>query len=843
MDPGNVSAPWMVSYQGFNTFDVTTLVKAAMAGSVPGHISLQMSGTPSKGDGASFTFSSKEKNTGQSRLLRSAYLLITLQDAWSITTRIEASKAIDESKPGTSLSDVASLPIGSQASQRKAALLKTTGASALALGFEGISQSVATVRVSQPVGSATTSGPSKLFLDWLKHPAVTENQSQATWSSVNAYLPAQTSASSVLDKDARADNQIAVIDLTGNSMPEFANPLLPDMWLALSSNLQQPTHVDGGQTSGAPYPPRGIVAVSPLPDNDEPMIHRGDPNVPLEFSVVFDNRSMPAYTRGEIINAHVGQPIPAFHPRVKLVDSDLGLFLPLNWRLLPDPNGASASFQSLDFELDDYRRIAGTANEHLGQYSLVGTAAGHNVPPLTMHFQNLPLPTPTLTGPKIVAMPTGATSVSVPADAAQPFELSVDDSGNTRLIDDTNQWVISSSSPSDVVPRTIYSAHGSTRFALTFGSLGMRTITVVSKGAPEKRETLEVNVLKAQSIDLKTPGELSFAVGSFEIEADASSALPVSVASTTEKVCTIEARTVTIQAAGLCTLEARQAGDASTYAPAETVTQSIPITKAIQEIAFEAQSATSRLFTPGAVFGIEPLAMNATPSSGLPITYSTATPDICMVSGTQVTMLSVGACVMVANQAGNMNYEAAVQKSQSVTLNARKSFSGMTVPPATGVPGRATASMTGGGDACRFDPEGTAFVAASAPPPPGKSLPQGLFKFKLVDCTPEPIAMTIEWPQEFTGYTKYGRETKEARASSYFLPTDLRINGGVATFTVQDGHKGDDDWQVNGNIVDPSGPVADAKSVTPVPTLAPWPLMLLGLLTAALGWAQGRRRL
>lgn len=112
-----------------------------------------------------------------------------------------------------------------------------------------------------------------------------------------------------------------------------------------------------------------------------------------------------------------------------------------------------------------------------------------------------------------------------------------------------------------------------------------------------------------------------------------------------------------------------------------------------------------------------------------------------------------------------------------------------------------------------------------------------MVKFKLVGCDQTPVAMSVTWPDPVTGYTKYGKESAGS-AETYFAPNGLSLSGNTASFTVQDGQKGDDDWAVNGDILDPNGPMADAPApaqVTPVPTLGEWSLMLLGLLAAGLG--------
>ncbi|WOP16491.1 IPTL-CTERM sorting domain-containing protein [Ottowia sp. SB7-C50] len=174
----------------------------------------------------------------------------------------------------------------------------------------------------------------------------------------------------------------------------------------------------------------------------------------------------------------------------------------------------------------------------------------------------------------------------------------------------------------------------------------------------------------------------------------------------------------------------------------------------------------------------------------------------------------------------------------TASYTAITTFSGTTVPPAGGKAGLASASFTGGGSTCRFDVANTAFIAAPAPPPPGQTLAQGMFKFKLIGCDTTPVAMSVTWPKPVSGYTKYGKASSGAAASSYFAPTALAVSGHTATFTVADGQLGDDDWAANGSIIDPNGPVestAGASSVTPVPTLGEWALLALSSLLGMLG--------
>ena len=184
---------------------------------------------------------------------------------------------------------------------------------------------------------------------------------------------------------------------------------------------------------------------------------------------------------------------------------------------------------------------------------------------------------------------------------------------------------------------------------------------------------------------------------------------------------------------------------------------------------------------------------------------------------------------------------------------------GTTVPTAGtgGVAGAGSASFTGGGNACRFDPAATGFEAAPATPPTGQVLPQGMFRFKLIGCDTgvAPVTMRVTWPQAISGYTKHGKAASNAPDASYFAPPGLTLDpdGHTASFTLTDGQLGDDDWQQNGEITDPAGPVALAGAPLPppplpagppaaIPTLSQWGVLLLSALSGLWGLAALRRR-
>ena len=67
------------------------------------------------------------------------------------------------------------------------------------------------------------------------------------------------------------------------------------------------------------------------------------------------------------------------------------------------------------------------------------------------------------------------------------------------------------------------------------------------------------------------------------------------------------------------------------------------------------------------VGGIGTVSANGS-ASGNPVTFSSTTTGVCTISGSTVTGLAVGTCTIAANQAGNANYNAAVQATESFNV-------------------------------------------------------------------------------------------------------------------------------------------------------------------------------
>jgi hypothetical protein len=79
------------------------------------------------------------------------------------------------------------------------------------------------------------------------------------------------------------------------------------------------------------------------------------------------------------------------------------------------------------------------------------------------------------------------------------------------------------------------------------------------------------------------------------------------------------------------------------------------------------------------VYGVAPITLTATATSGLTVSFSSVTPSVCTVSTTTLTVVSNGICTVQATQAGNAVYTAASSVTQSFTIATKQiSMSGVT---------------------------------------------------------------------------------------------------------------------------------------------------------------------
>ncbi|CAK0780514.1 exported hypothetical protein [Gammaproteobacteria bacterium] len=189
----------------------------------------------------------------------------------------------------------------------------------------------------------------------------------------------------------------------------------------------------------------------------------------------------------------------------------------------------------------------------------------------------------------------------------------------------------------------------------------------------------------------QTIGTIDFEPGTLKVNgttivvANATSGLPVAFSSTTPTICTIggaDGDAVTGVAAGICTIAATQSGN-GTYNAATRKTESITVDKRNQTI-----GAIS--FTPTTLAVGRSNTVSATATSGLAVSFRSATPNICAVNGRNVTNISVGTCTITATQSGNTIYSSATRNGSNVVAKGTNTIGTISFNPTTLVVGGAT---------------------------------------------------------------------------------------------------------------------------------------------------------
>lgn len=162
-----------------------------------------------------------------------------------------------------------------------------------------------------------------------------------------------------------------------------------------------------------------------------------------------------------------------------------------------------------------------------------------------------------------------------------------------------------------------------------------------------------------QSITFAGPADKIVSDPPFSVSASSTSGLSVSIASQTPSVCSIASNTVTLLTGGTCTLRATQAGDGN-YNAASLVDRSFDVAKLDQSITF-AQP-------PDTVYDAGSFMVSGSATSSLTVSIDSQTPAVCTVAAGVVTIVGAGACTLVASQAGDAIYNAALDVTRSVTI-------------------------------------------------------------------------------------------------------------------------------------------------------------------------------
>ena len=146
----------------------------------------------------------------------------------------------------------------------------------------------------------------------------------------------------------------------------------------------------------------------------------------------------------------------------------------------------------------------------------------------------------------------------------------------------------------------------------------------------------------------------------FDLNATASSTLPVTFTSMTPNIATVTSSgTVTIKSTGVATFRASQDGNGS-YNAAPTVDGTLTITKVPQTITFGA--------IPNQDLSAGTYSLSASASSSLGVSFASGNSSLASISGNVVTLVSGGTVTITASQGGDSTYDAAPPVNQNLTI-------------------------------------------------------------------------------------------------------------------------------------------------------------------------------
>ncbi len=184
-----------------------------------------------------------------------------------------------------------------------------------------------------------------------------------------------------------------------------------------------------------------------------------------------------------------------------------------------------------------------------------------------------------------------------------------------------------------------------------------------------------------QSIDFSSPENNGILkVGErVELIASASSGLEIDFLATPSANCVISENKLLLLAFGVCQVTASQAGD-DRYRNADPVTHQITIesgTRLEQSINFQSPEEDAD-FDVGVT---HPLSADA--SSGLAVTFSSLTPEVCVVAGSQLLTSGNGKCQLEAFQAGDSFYASAPKVVRTIFVKKNQMINFPAPPAAT----------------------------------------------------------------------------------------------------------------------------------------------------------------
>lgn len=194
--------------------------------------------------------------------------------------------------------------------------------------------------------------------------------------------------------------------------------------------------------------------------------------------------------------------------------------------------------------------------------------------------------------------------------------------------------------------------------------LGTTTITASQPGdvnnnpAADVSRTLTISggsqFVVFPPITAKTLGDADFSPNAY-----ATSNLPITYSSSDLNVATVVGNLIRITGAGTAIITATQLGDLN-YAGA-SATATLTVNKKAQTITFDPLAVKLR--------SDADFAVNATASSGLPLTFTSSNLAVATIVDNRVRLVGAGTAVITAQQNGDASYNAATPVSQTLVVN------------------------------------------------------------------------------------------------------------------------------------------------------------------------------
>ena len=518
-DADNPAQALRITERGYYSFDVTPLVRHRVALGYTGILRVNAAMDPANGSVGRFGFASKELGAARFAASRRPQLLVTLTDAAGfqqiarVTTSVQ-NVLDDPSVANRDFSMDDDMLMDGAPAERAFGLVSQYR---LPVAARAILDQIGTRDYKLTLSTSLNSGfPSQPGvdpkIDWYRIPDFNNGGARITWND-GWSVPGTGARLATTPLRSHLASQVLTADIGRGYADAIvaaytASTSAVDFAVAGTTSVQGPVMLDGRRQTGAGMVPEFSLVISPVPVHSFYALDVNDDSFAIDICVYIWDEQSTCEVEPLQLRARIGQrfALPAIFvlPRAtasgstRAFASQLNIAVPTEGPSVDLDTDPAPINQVLDGGVGvgnpvGYQIGLRETNREVGSYTGVISLVGHNARS-ELHFENLPLPVPSLSGPARVTIPAGAGSLTLPVDAAQPFVLAVDDAIVNANIDDTTKWLFTSSDPADTMPSEVQQTNGSIALPITFGSAGARTITVTSKGDASVTATLDIVV-------------------------------------------------------------------------------------------------------------------------------------------------------------------------------------------------------------------------------------------------------------------------------------------------------------------------------------------------------------